>query len=125
MIRFVIASIVLMAVFAAPFKVFAKEAYFEALYDIPIMPGLEEMKDQAMLFDKPDGKIASVVAISKTLKPKEVDGFYNATLPPLGWEKMGPKSYIRGAEKLELRIEENPPFTILYLGISPRQPKDN
>jgi len=125
MIRIAFGFFLVAAIFALPHKGLAKDSYFEALYDIPIMPGLQEMRDQAVLFDKPDGKIASVVAVSKTLKPQDVDQFYRASLPALGWEKKGSHSYVRGAEKLDLRIEENPPYTVLYLGISPRQGAGN
>jgi len=108
----------------APLNALAKDRYSEALYDIPIMPGLEEVQDQALLFDKPDGKIASVMALSKTLTPAQTGQFYKDVLPPLGWREQTTQSYTRAGEKLEIRIEENPPYTVLYLGLSPNKAQD-
>lgn len=98
--------------------------FFEALYDVPVMPGLEELKDQAMLFDKPDGKIASVVAASRRLSAADVTGFYEATLPQLGWKKTTQNQYVRGDDRLVMEITRTPPLTVVHFTLSPaRLPK--
>lgn len=94
-------------------------AFFEALYDVPVMQGLEELKDQAMLFDKPDGKIASVVAASRALSAAEVAGFYEATLPQLGWKKTRQNQYVRGEDRLTMEITRAPPLTVIHFTLSP------
>ncbi len=100
-----------------------KPAFFEALYDVPVMPGLEEVPEQAMLFDKPGGRIASVTAASKTLKADEITGFYAETLPQLGWKKIDQNQYIRDDMRLNLEVSKKPPLTIIHFSLAPASPK--
>ncbi len=96
-----------------------KPVFFEALYDVPVMPGLQEFKDQAMLFDKPDGRIASVVAGSDTLRPEDVAGFYAETLPQLGWKKSVGNQYVRGGDQLSMDVTRKAPLTIVHFTLAP------
>lgn len=100
----------------------AADAYFEALYDVPIMAGLEEVKEQAMLFDKPGGRIASVVAVSKTVGSADIQGFYDQSLPQLGWKKTSQNQYVRGEDLLVLELVRRPPVTIVHFTLSPLKP---
>jgi hypothetical protein len=100
----------------------AEEAYFEALYDIPVMPGLEEIKGEAILFDKPDGRIASAVAASRTLKPVQVRGFYAESLIQMGWKKTAQNQYVRGEDLLTVDVQEKPPLTVVHFTLSPLKP---
>jgi hypothetical protein len=108
-------------IFAMP-AALAGDAYFEALYDVPIMKGLEEVKEQAMLFDKPGGRIASVVAVSKAVGAKEIQDFYAAALPQLGWKKVQLNQYVRGEDQLVLDLVRRPPVTVLHFTLSPLKP---
>lgn len=100
-------------------KVAAKGAFFESLYDIPVMPGLEEFHDQAVLFDKPDGRIASVVAGAPNLAPAAVQAFYDDTLTQMGWKKMLKNQYVRGEDRLEMSVERRPALTVVRFTLSP------
>lgn len=100
----------------------AAEAFFEALYDVPVMPGLEEVKEQAMLFDKPGGRIASVVAGSKVLKAEQILRFYAESLPQLGWRKMAENQYVRGEDRLVLELVKRPPLVVVHFTLSPLHP---
>lgn len=93
--------------------------FFEALYDVPVMPGLEEMKDQAMLFDKPGGRIASVVAASRRVSAVEIRDFYEASLPQLGWKKLKTNQYVRGEDRLTMEVTKTPPLTIVHFTLAP------
>ncbi len=93
--------------------------FFEALYDVPVMPGLEELKDQAMLFDKPDGRIASVMAASKNLNATEITRFYAESLPQLGWRKTAENQYVRGSDSLKMEVSKKPPLTVVHFTLSP------
>lgn len=93
--------------------------FFEALYDVPVMDGLEELKDQAVLFDKPDGKIASVVAASKSLNAPQIEAFYAKTLPQMGWRKTNNNQYIRADEQLAMDISVQKTLTIVQFTLSP------
>ncbi|PZQ46625.1 MAG: hypothetical protein DI551_04770 [Micavibrio aeruginosavorus] len=105
--------------YAQPSPVAPRTAFFEALYDVPVMPGLEEVKDQAMLFDKPGGKIASVTAASKSIAAEDILGFYGETLPQLGWKKVGQNQYVRGQDRLVMDLVKKPPLTIVHFTLSP------
>ena len=97
-------------------------SFFEALYDVPVMPGLKELPDQAMLFDKPDGRIASVVAASSHLGVEEVRRFYLDTLPQLGWRKTSENQYVRGGDRLTMELSKKPPLTIVHFTLEPNKP---
>ncbi len=83
----------------------AEERFFEALYDVPVMPGMEEVPGQAMLFDKPDGRIAVVVAATKVASPSEISAFYDETLTQMGWRKSGVNQYVRGEQRLTVKTQ--------------------
>lgn len=108
-----------MAVCPAQAQKSTESVFFEALYDIPVMPGLEELKDQAMLFDKPDGRIASVVAASRRLGRAEITAFYDEVLPQLGWKKTLKNQYVRGGDRLQMDVMEAPPLTAVHFTLSP------
>jgi len=99
-----------------------KGRYFEALYDVPVMPGLEELPEQAMLFDKPDGRIASVVAASKTVKETDIRRFYDDTLAQMGWRKSTQNQYVRRGDRLSMEIALRPPLTVVHFTLEPANP---
>lgn len=53
--------------------------------DLPLMDGLKENRDAALLFDSPGGRIINAEALG-TLRAKEVNDFYRMVLPSLGWK---------------------------------------
>ncbi len=99
-----------------------KGRFFEALYDVPVMEGLEELPDQAMLFDKPDGRIASVVAASKIVGEGDVRRFYEETLVQMGWRKVKQNQYVRGSDRLSMDIVKRPPLTVVHFTLEPAHP---
>ena len=121
MVRSLLCLMGLLVAFHAPARaeVLHAPVFFEALYDVPVMPGLEEVKDQAMLFDKPDGRIASVVAASKTLNASDITRFYDESLPQLGWKKMSQNQYVRGKDRLVMDLTKTPPLTVVHFTLSP------
>ena len=52
---------------------------------LPLMDGLVENRDAALLFDSPDGRIINAEA-SGAVRAKEVNDFYRLVLPSLGWK---------------------------------------
>ena len=61
--------------------------FIEQVTDLPLMPGLSEVKDAGVVFDKPDGRIVEAYA-EGDLKRDAVIGFYSDTLPQLGWARV-------------------------------------
>ncbi len=66
--------------------VFAQSEPIDMLQDmaIPLMDGLTENQDEALLFDSPDGRIIAAQA-SGTVNPKAAFDYYRVVLPSLGW----------------------------------------
>jgi hypothetical protein len=83
------------------------------------MPGLEEVPEESIVFDKPDGRIIESLAISSNLIEKEIEIFYSQTLPQLGWMQTEKGTYIRNNEKLSLKIEDNGEFKLVRIMVEP------
>ena len=71
--------------------------------DLPLMPGLAEVRDAGVVFDKPGGRIVEAYA-EGSVGRSEVIGFYRQTLPQLGWRSLGDTAYQREGERLEIVI---------------------
>lgn len=111
-------AIILSLVGTGPSAVFAQDSYvgveplfFESLYDIPVMPGLMEVPELAVSFDKPGGRIAEAGAMAGDMSDQEVLGFYDVALPQMGWQKKAVGSYQREGEQLRIVIEKKPAKT--------------
>ncbi len=77
------------------------DAFVAGVEDLPLMPGLAEVRDAGVVFDKPGGRIVESYAegaVSRT----EVIGFYRQTLPQLGWHALGDTAFRREGERLEI-----------------------
>ena len=90
------------ALFAATVE--AAEGYLAGIPDLPLMPGLQEVPDSGLVFDKPEGRIVEAYAAGETT-PQAVAAFYDQTLPQLGWRREKPGSYLREGERLSLDVE--------------------
>ncbi len=116
--------LVLLVLLMAPVVVAAGEEgnpqFFNTLQDVPLMPGLVEMLDESVMFDKPGGRIAESAAASRALAVQEIEGFYRDTLPQLGWSPVGGNVYVRGGEKLRIALEEQNGYSVLYVSVAPQ-----
>lgn len=98
--------------------------FFEMLEDIPLMPGLLEVPESALVFDKPGGRIIESKAVSETMAAESVRAFYETTLPQLGWQpienSLSPALlFVRQDEKLSLQIKREDGVTITDIMVSP------
>lgn len=94
--------------------------FFHALNDVPVMPGMRELVDESLNFDKPEGRIISVTAVSDTLAPAAIKNFYQEALPQLGWKAESAGVFFRENERLSLIVEQKEGVSIARLQISPR-----
>jgi len=78
--------------------------FFEALYDVPVMAGLEEVPELSMKFHKPDRRISQAGALAKNISKNEILAFYAATLPQMGWSKIQLNQYDRDGERLTILV---------------------
>lgn len=83
--------------------------FFSSIPDLPIMDGLQENEDEAVIFEKSEGRIVTQYAevAGHNMTRTEIFGFYAKTLPHLGWEKIGEGKYLRENERLLMTIEKN------------------
>ena len=84
--------------------------FFDRFSDLPLMPGLTERPESAVVFDHATGRVATAVA-SGPVEPAAIRRFYRRTLPPLGWVPEcaatrcpPPDRYDRDGESLELEL---------------------
>ena len=84
--------------------------FFSAIRDLPLMPGLVERAEAAVVFEHPGGQATTALA-SGPVAPAAVRKFYRAALPPLGWVPEcatppcpAPDRYRRDGEALELDL---------------------
>lgn len=92
--------------------------YFTDLPDLPVMPGLAEMPDAGVRFDKPEGRIVEVYAQGEA-RAEEVLAFYRQALPQLGWTAAGPKRFRREGEVLDLGVEAQGGVVTLRCSLHP------
>lgn len=92
--------------------------FFSALHDIPVMSGLTEMQDSTA-YDKPEGRIIDVFAITNNHSEKNIIAYYNETLPQLGWGATSPTRFYRAKEILTLSFEETENTKTLKISVRP------
>ena len=93
--------------------------FFEALQDVPLMPGLVELDEPSFSFDKPEGGITEGVARIDGAGRDQVLQFYQATLPQFGWGKVNASEYYRHNEHLEITFEHEQQSEIVRIMIRP------
>lgn len=81
------------------------DGFVGGVADLPLMPGLAEMPDRGLIFDKPGGRIVEAYAAG-AVAPDAVASFYDTTLPQLGWQRDQGGGYLREGERLELTLTE-------------------
>ena len=120
-IRILFFSFLLMA-FA--FSAFAQDVgqgkFLSSLNDIPLMPGMTEVEDEAVVFDKASGRIGESVAIAENLEPAEISRFYSLTLPQMGWLETQEGSFIRQDERLSISIASAQGQSLVRFMVTPR-----
>lgn len=66
----------------------AAQRYLADVVDLPLMPGLWEVPEAGMVFDKPQGRIVEAEARGEETAAA-VRAYYADALPPLGWRAEG------------------------------------
>jgi hypothetical protein len=97
----------------------AADRFVSGIADLPLMLGLEEVDGSAVVFSKPEGRIVEVTARGN-LTPVEVHGFYNKTLPQLGWRLKHGHSWQRENELLQLDLKREKSELVVQFSLSPR-----
>jgi hypothetical protein len=96
----------------------AQEAFFATVADLPLMPGLEEKLDTALVFDNPGGRIIEVKAVG-ILTSQAILAFYREILPQLGWAGVADDRFEREGEVLRLVFTQVTGPTVVIFTIAP------
>ncbi|MFQ5764891.1 MAG: hypothetical protein ACE5GT_08185 [Rhodospirillales bacterium] len=118
-LMFVAATVALLVAGGAPEtdRARAADAFVSAIDDLPVMPGLVEDLDAAMVFDSPAGRIVEAFAQGNVRAP-DVLAFYAETLPQLGWRPSGTGVFRREQEILTVEFpdgeRDGTPLTVRF-----------
>jgi hypothetical protein len=94
-------------------------AYVAGIPDLPLMPGLKELPESGLVFDKPGGRIVEAFA-QGSMTPQSVIAFYDQTLPQLGWQREKLGAYLRDGERLELDLGQDARGTTVHFRLFPQ-----
>lgn len=83
----------------------AAPEFFEGLQDIPLMNGLVEITEDAIIFDKPEGDIVEAIAFMDTRTTEQVLNYYYEVLPAFGWSRVDRSTYFREAQTLTIEFD--------------------
>jgi len=86
--------------------------------DLPLMASMTERTEEALLYDKPGGRIVEVVA-EGTASRQATIAFYADTLPQLGWAAAG-GGFERDGERLKILYEQSGNTLIVRISINPK-----
>ncbi|MEO3427710.1 hypothetical protein AAFN88_02560 [Pelagibius sp. CAU 1746] len=95
------------------------DGYVAGIPDLPLMPGLQSLPDSGLVFDKPGGRIVEAFAAGEVTAPA-VHGFYDRTLPQLGWRREAAGAYLREGERLRLDLSEEAGRLTVQFRLSPQ-----
>lgn len=117
MFKNVISAVILSLLINA--AAFAAEAgYSSVIEDLPLMPGMVEKTDDALVFDKPGGRIVETSA-EISASAAEVERFYGQALPSLGWKAVTASRFTREDETLKLNAEKQGNKTLVHFNLNP------
>ncbi len=92
--------------------------FLPGVEDLPLMPGLREMPEATLIFDKPVGRLVQAMAKGKS-DPATLWRFYDETLPQLGWRRVATGHFVRDGEGLRITVEKNGPTLTVRFAIAP------
>jgi hypothetical protein len=95
-------------------------AFLTTINDIPLMPGLQELEDEALVFDKPGGRIVETTAAGAMVTPAQIEQFYSKTLPQLGWARVSPNHFVRQGEALNLDVSSQNEYGLVHFSVKPQ-----
>jgi hypothetical protein len=98
----------LFALVAAPLSARAADGFVPGIDDLPLMPGLAAVQDEAVVFDVPGGRIVEAWAEGAATRDA-IRSFYGTALPQLGWRAASPDLFRREGESLRLEFPTTGP----------------
>ncbi|MFN3230823.1 MAG: hypothetical protein ACE363_01545 [Alphaproteobacteria bacterium] len=101
--------------------------YVAGVSGVPLMPGLTELEDETVVFDKPGGRIVDAVATG-AMPTDQVLTYYSEALDVYGWIDAVPEIadgliVMREGEVLHLRIREAEGGVRVHYSLAPYRAK--
>lgn len=93
--------------------------FLHGMEDIPLMTGLYEIPEETLVFDKPEGRIVHAAAASENAGKREIESFYNNTLPRMGWRSAGAGAFVRQGEELQISVQQNEGYSLVMFTVLP------
>lgn len=107
----------------------AEEKFLQTAMDIPLMEGTEELPEEAVIFDKPEGRFVETLVALKDENETKTQSFYQRTMPQLGWTMIRENLFSREGETLQMSFETHEGAKYLKFVIAPAAtaaaPKNN
>lgn len=94
------------------------DGFVTGVEDLPLMPGLVEDTEAALVFDEPGGRLVEAYAYGP-LSADEVTAFYSAVLPELGWRPIGELAFLREGEMLRIGLVPGDEGLVVQFVLSP------
>jgi hypothetical protein len=94
--------------------------FLQDINDIPLMPGLYEVPEEGVVFDKPEGRIVEAEAATDSIQGVDIIEFYSSALPQLGWVPEGPDSFVRQGERLRITVGERGAGRTVHFTVMPQ-----
>jgi hypothetical protein len=94
------------------------EGFFREPADLPLMPGLHELTDEAIVFEYPEGRLVKVAARG-ILTAEAVLAYYAAALPEFGWDVVARDKYRRDGERLSMELSSQRRQVTIRISITP------
>ena len=91
-----------------------------AIDDLPLMPGLEPVPNEAMLFVAPGGGRLAESDAEGSIDVDDVYRFYRRALPQLGWKMVDNRHYIRSGEHLRIDAHADGKLTSVRFSVKPQ-----
>jgi len=94
------------------------DGFFQEPSDLPLMPGLHELTDEAIVFEYPEGRLVKVAARG-SMTAEAVHDYYAAALPEFGWAEVARDKYRRDGERLWLEVSRRASQLTVRFSIAP------
>ena len=119
-IRAIYISVLICVMSLLSFAYAQNVTFFSVLPDVPVIAGMNEAKDLAVIFDKPQGRFVEVL-MAGDVQDTAVRVYYADVLPQMGWNQASTgEYYTRAGERLDIHFDKNTSQTLVHITISPQ-----
>ena len=94
--------------------------FLTSIPDVPLMPGLVELSEQTVTFDKPSGRIIESALQIHGVSEEQIRQYYESVLPQFGWSQIEENAFVRGAERLQMGFENYEDEHFLRITVIPQ-----